>query len=542
MFLRAVVACDKLVGAQASQFVREHAEWDGRGVKIAIMDTGVDPAAAGLQTTSDGRPKVVDIVDATGSGAVIMHSEAEADTTSKPAGGGGSSSIRELTGCTGRTLRLNPDWTNPTNKWRMGAKPVAELYPGPLKSRVGRATSKANEAGSKALVADAEQRLADWRADTGITATSAKTVADSSHRAELEELLGALEAAKQASAKIGEPDTDVDVMDVVAWHDGVTWRAAVDSSRTGDMTSAPGMASYREHRQYATLDRTSQLSYCLNIYDQGTIVCVVCDAGSHGTHVAGIAAGFHPGSPELNGVAPGAQVVAIKIGDSRIGSMETNQVRLPPVAPLQGLARCCNGGCNGCCNGLSHHCSGLSLLQWLVAAAVACRCWSCRATVKVAPLHCTGLVAWLLLVLSQGLMRGLRAVVENGCDLVNLSYGEPTPWPASGRLIAQISDAVRRRGIIFITSAGNSGPALGTVGGPAACSGSIIAVGAAVSSTMAAAGYGTRRAPKLTLYSWSSRGPIMDGSLGVSICAPGCARASVPAWNLAKSMHMNGTR
>ncbi len=84
-------------------------------------------------------------------------------------------------------------------------------------------------------------------------------------------------------------------------------------AQKGDLSTAPALAAYRAERQFATLSPGTALNYCLNVYDNGDLVSVVCDAGSHGTHVAGIIAGYNEHAPELNGIAPGAQIVSVKV-------------------------------------------------------------------------------------------------------------------------------------------------------------------------------------------------------------------------------------
>lgn len=61
----------------------------------------------------------------------------------------------------------------------------------------------------------------------------------------------------------------------------------------------------------------------MNIYFQHTIVFNIYFSASHGTHVSAIAAGCFPNEPEKNGVAPGAQIISLTIGDSRLETMET---------------------------------------------------------------------------------------------------------------------------------------------------------------------------------------------------------------------------
>src|ERR1700741_5536400 len=49
-----------------------HPTYDGRGVLIAIPDSGVDPGVPGLITTSTGAPKVIELRDFSGEGRVPL--------------------------------------------------------------------------------------------------------------------------------------------------------------------------------------------------------------------------------------------------------------------------------------------------------------------------------------------------------------------------------------------------------------------------------------------------------------------------------------
>ncbi|PRW39066.1 Tripeptidyl-peptidase 2 isoform A [Chlorella sorokiniana] len=438
---------------QAAAFLKEHPAYDGRGVVVAIFDTGVDPGAAGLQTTTDGRPKVIDVVDCTGSGDVDTSKVVRADEDGC------------ITGLNGNKLRLNPAWTNPSGEWRVGAKAAYELFPAGLKSRLQKERKKRWAEKQRTAVAQAVAAQARFAQEHPPGAALSEQ--DKKEKEELDARVKLLSELDEKYEDLGP------MLDCVVWHDGEAWQAALDTSDMYEPGSGDGaladftpMTNYRAKRQWGTFSAEDACNFALNIYDNGDILSIVVDAGSHGTHVAGITAAHHPEDPALNGIAPGAQIVSCKIGDTRLGSMET-----------------------------------------LV-----------------------------------GLTRALITVLENECDLVNMSYGEATATPNAGRFIQLAEELVYKHHVIFVASAGNAGPALSTVGAPGGTSSAVLGIGAYVSPALAAAGHSVRGEMEAgQQYTWSSRGPAPDGDLGVNFSAPGGAIAPVPTWTQQKRQLMNGT-
>lgn len=110
----------------ALSFITKYPNHDGRGVKIAIFDSGVDPGAPGLQVTSDGKPKIIDIISGTGDHHVDTSTIVTLD----------QSSDKTITGLTGRKLKIPESWNNPSAKFYIGVKNGYELYPQEAGKRV----------------------------------------------------------------------------------------------------------------------------------------------------------------------------------------------------------------------------------------------------------------------------------------------------------------------------------------------------------------------------------------------------------------------
>jgi tripeptidyl-peptidase II len=151
--------------------------------------------------TSDGKPKVIERIDCSGAGDVDTSTVVEAKDG-------------EITGLTGRTLRIPKDWKNPTGKYHIGVKNAFELYPSKLRERIEKERKeKLWDPGHKKAMAEAARRLQEYEA-----ANPQPTGLEKQAKEDLEnqvELLNSMEK------KYFDPGP---AYDCVVFHDGEMWR------------------------------------------------------------------------------------------------------------------------------------------------------------------------------------------------------------------------------------------------------------------------------------------------------------------------------
>lgn len=132
--------------------------------------------------------------------------------------------------------------------------------------------------------------------------------------------------------------------------------------------------------------------------------------------------------------------------------------------------------------------------------------------------------------LNSGMTEGILYAADAGADVANMSLGGMRLLNATSDAQLEIYDRiVAEYGMAIFISAGNDGPGANVVASPSYAK-NVLSVAASVHRDTWLANYGQPIATGNALFTFSSRGPTLDGALKPEITAPGSAISSVPSW------------
>lgn len=433
-------------------------------VLVAVMDTGIDPGAYGLSSCPDGSPKIIDVIDCTGSDDVSITC---VDIEELPSY---RKSIKQFLD---KLLQNNSSVDNinsdemdnqqvdnhQTDNTRINeyVRSKCKLYKGVRSFRSFVSKRKYNEFDEKQKK-KIDEYVLNIVVITSLNSTQKINSACIVDYDGIEDNFIILDEY-HIGRRFGSIPLGDDLCMNFGYHlyEGVSTMQVNDSNDSADDFTEDQIKNDATNNIFA--QNTGQEE------KKDTKICsLIFDTGGHATHVAGIIGGNFP-DPSFNGINPNCQILSLKIGDLRVDGMET----------------------------------------------------------------------------SIALIRAFHEIVKRGCHIVNYSFGEPV-GKDKGRFIEMMNEFTFKHNITFITSAGNSGPGITTIGAPAAVSDRAISVGAFTEAQYLNKLYHlTENNFESGNYHWSSRGPSINDAMGVDVVAPGCALTSHPRWYKSSIKMCNGT-
>ncbi|NUN13599.1 MAG: S8 family serine peptidase [Myxococcales bacterium] len=245
----------------ASDFRRtEQPEIDGTGVVVAVLDTGVDMGVAGLRTLPNGHPKVILVRDFSGQGTLTLHDAQLTDEDGVP------------------TLRYEDIWV----------RGFATLSIPPH---------------------DPPQTFQLAQIDeTRFRKSEVQDLNGNGSKTDRFTILVYPSAQSPTGPKILVVDTDGD----------------------HDLSDEKPIQSYEIAKQSFTLagfdakQRVAPLTFAIYSDPREPSLELHFDDGGHGSHCAGIAAGYRiDGKDGFHGIAPGAEIMSLKIGNNELSGGST---------------------------------------------------------------------------------------------------------------------------------------------------------------------------------------------------------------------------
>ena len=208
-----------------------------------------------MKETPSGKPKVIDIIDCTGSGDVELHDAEIVGTLSTP-----DFEFKQVKGLSGRILTLGK-WANPSGKFKVGIKNLHDLFPKDLTERFNAKRKEKFMEIHHQIKTTTKQEFMDFQGT------------DMDEKLDLKSKCDVLE---EMGKTYQDPGLNVDC---VVFHDGEVWRAALDIDETGDLRDFTPLTDYKNEHQFYSFGGDTMMNYSVNIYDQGTTLSIVTTAG-----------------------------------------------------------------------------------------------------------------------------------------------------------------------------------------------------------------------------------------------------------------------